>query len=197
MAVRFAVLMTMMFAALPAWAAPEAHGEEAKGGLPQFDPTWFASQIFWLVVTFSFLFVIFSKSILPRLSGAIESRESHIQADIAKAEKLSAEAEMIKIAYEKSARLAADEATKAIKAVEAESQGALTAYLNDYRVKSEQAIGETAVRLDQAQEKALQDMNRIAAEVASEAASRIAGLSPDVSEAETVVRSIRQKAKAA
>ena len=44
----------------------EGHGAEhaSSGGLPQFDPAWFPSQLFWLAVTFALLYVIFAKKTL-------------------------------------------------------------------------------------------------------------------------------------
>ena len=37
----------------------------AKPGLPQLDPTTFASQLFWLVVSFVLLYVVISRIAAP------------------------------------------------------------------------------------------------------------------------------------
>ncbi len=37
-----------------------------SGGMPQLDPEFWISQIFWLVLTFGFLYIVLSKLILPK-----------------------------------------------------------------------------------------------------------------------------------
>ena len=37
-------------------------------GMPQLNPEFWISQIFWLVLTFGMLFIILSKLILPKIS---------------------------------------------------------------------------------------------------------------------------------
>ena len=73
---------------------------EASAGLPQLDPTWFASQIFWLLIVFGALYFIFSRSILPALSTTLENRHEHIQSDLDTAERLKEEAETVQSNYE-------------------------------------------------------------------------------------------------
>lgn len=50
----------------------------ASAGLPQMDTAWFPSQIFWLAITFGFLYVVFSKKVLPGISSTLESRRNQI-----------------------------------------------------------------------------------------------------------------------
>ena len=64
--------------------------------MPQLEQTeFFISQLFWLVVTFSFLFIFLWRISLPRISSVLEKRESKIDDDITSAKKLRAEAEEI------------------------------------------------------------------------------------------------------
>lgn len=69
--------------------------------MPQLDPTWFASQIFWLLVTFGLLYVVLSRLVLPPLVGIVARRESTIEGDIAHAEALKQEAEAARQEYER------------------------------------------------------------------------------------------------
>lgn len=81
--------------ASPAAAAPVpadgavTHGEVGHAaepqGLPQFDSSSFASQLFWLVLTFVFLYVYFSKVALPKLGQVLEERRDKIANDLDKA----------------------------------------------------------------------------------------------------------------
>ena len=47
--------------------------------MPQLDPEFFVSQLFWLVVTFSFLFLFLWKVSLPRIGFILEKRENKIK----------------------------------------------------------------------------------------------------------------------
>ena len=58
-----------------------------SGGMPQLDPEFWISQIFWLTITFGFLYLVLSKFILPKISSNLELRKSQIQENIEAAEK--------------------------------------------------------------------------------------------------------------
>ena len=63
--------------------------------MPQLDPEFFVSQLFWLVVTFSFLLFFLWKVSLPRIGSVLEKRENKINNDIKTAKQLQIEAEKI------------------------------------------------------------------------------------------------------
>jgi len=63
--------------------------------VPQLDPEFFVSQLFWLVVTFSFLFLFLWKVSLPRIGSVLEKRENKINNDIETAKQLQIEAKKI------------------------------------------------------------------------------------------------------
>ena len=89
----------------------EVDGDHAKGGgLPQFNISTFSSQIFWLAISFIFLYFYFAKSSLPKLSSTIEDRLSTIRTDLEQADSLSSNAENTKLAYEKAMNGAHEEA---------------------------------------------------------------------------------------
>ena len=58
-----------------------------SGGMPQLNPEFWISQIFWLTLTFSILYIVLSKLILPKISANLELRKSQIQENIEAAEK--------------------------------------------------------------------------------------------------------------
>ena len=64
----------------------EAFAAES-GGMPQLNPEFWVSQIFWLTLTFGILYVVLSKLILPKISDNLESRKSQILENIEAAEK--------------------------------------------------------------------------------------------------------------
>ena len=66
--------------------AKEVFGAES-GGMPQLNPEFWISQIFWLTLTFGTLYIVLSKLILPKISANLELRKSQIQENIEAAEK--------------------------------------------------------------------------------------------------------------
>ena len=64
-----------------------------SGGMPQLNPEFWVSQIFWLTVTFGILYVILSKLILPKIRSNLELRKSQISDNIEAAEKQREESE--------------------------------------------------------------------------------------------------------
>ena len=58
-----------------------------SGGMPQLNPEFWVSQIFWLTLTFGILYIVLSKLILPKISANLEMRKSQIQENIEAADK--------------------------------------------------------------------------------------------------------------
>ena len=70
----------------------EAFASES-GGMPQLNPEFWISQIFWLTLTFGSLYILLSKLILPKISANLEIRKSQILENIEAAEKYRKESE--------------------------------------------------------------------------------------------------------
>jgi len=59
----------------------------ADEGMPQLNPEFWISQIFWLTIVFGTLYVLLAKLILPKISSNLEARKSQIADNIEEAEK--------------------------------------------------------------------------------------------------------------
>ncbi len=64
-----------------------------SGGMPQLNPEFWISQVFWLVLPFCILYVVLSKLVLPKISDNLETRKSQILENIETAEKQREESE--------------------------------------------------------------------------------------------------------
>lgn len=179
---------------LHALAADDHHG---SGGLPQFDPSSFPSQVFWLLLVFAFLYVFFAKKSLPAISQVIENRREQIKADHDAAQRLRDEAESVLNAYEsglsharsESARLNTDAATE----VKSRAEAALKAF----QTRADDRIHAAEQGLNDSKAGVMDEMNTIAAEIASAAAEKIVGISTDIDQARSVVQSLNKLSKAA
>ena len=72
-----------------------------SGGMPQLNPEFWVSQIFWLTLTFGILYLVLSKLILPKISANLESRKMQISENIEAADKQREESEAKLKEYEK------------------------------------------------------------------------------------------------
>ena len=71
------------------------------GGMPQLNPEFWISQVFWLIITFGILLIVLSKFILPNISNNLESRRSQILENIETADKQRLESEKKTKEFEK------------------------------------------------------------------------------------------------
>ena len=65
----------------------ESKGQPEEGGLPQLNPEHYASQIFWLAITFGLLFIVLSRVVLPKIAGGLQARKNRIEGDLNAAER--------------------------------------------------------------------------------------------------------------
>ena len=65
----------------------------AEGGMPQLNPDYWVSQIFWLMLIFGTLYVILWKAILPKINENLENRKSQILTDLDDAQKFKDQSE--------------------------------------------------------------------------------------------------------
>ena len=60
----------------------------AEAGMPQLDPTYWASQAFWLIIVFSILYISIAKFYLPKIKDNLSDRENKIKEDLDEANNL-------------------------------------------------------------------------------------------------------------
>ena len=83
--------------------------------MPQLNPEFFVSQLFWLVVTFSFLLVFLWRISLPRIGNVLKKRERKISEDLTAAKELQIEAEKIQETIENQLNQARVDSSEMIK----------------------------------------------------------------------------------
>lgn len=114
------------------------HLAEHGGGMPQLDPTTWASQIFWTALALFLLYRILVKTILPRISGALEDRHNAIADDLDRAAELKQKAEDAENAYTQ----ALADARAGAQSIAAEAQAEIDAQLAEASAKADAEIAE-------------------------------------------------------
>lgn len=192
------VLLSLTSEAIAAKEYTDGATEKAGGGgLPQLDPTWFASQIFWLVLMFVGLYIFFSRSILPAISNTLENRHEHIQGDLDSAQRLKEEAEQVQQSYEAALEEAKSKATELYRDVENDIDKKSEEQQAELRERLQKETELSEARIQKTKKEAMKDMDKIAAEIASEAAKKIVGISTDINMAQNVIKDLNKGKKAA
>ena len=73
----------------------------SEEGMPQLNPEFWISQIFWLTLVFGSLYILLAKFILPKISNNLETRKAQIAENIEAAEKKREESDKKLKDYEK------------------------------------------------------------------------------------------------
>jgi F-type H+-transporting ATPase subunit b len=161
--------------------ATTAHTEvpgEHKGAFPPFNPETFASQLFWLVVTFVLLYAIMAKVALPRVGGIIAQRQKRIADDFAEAEQSKAQSDAAIAEYEKA--LADARARAQAMANETREQQAAQAAATRKRLEDELNIklAEAEKTIAATKQDAMTNVRGIAADAAKAIVERLIGRAP-------------------
>jgi F-type H+-transporting ATPase subunit b len=146
-----------------------------SGGMPQLNPEFWISQIFWLIITFGILFIVLTKVILPKISDNLETRKSQILENIETADKQK-EASQKKIdEYEK---IILDSKLKA-KSYFNEAREKILDDINKKRAALEkdldEEISEVEKELSDLKQKSGEKINKIAAETSAELIKELIG----------------------
>ena len=82
--------------------------------MPQLDPEYWASQIFWLIIVFLSIYLLIAKIFIPKIKGSIDMRQDKIRKDLEEAKIFKENAEKKLISYKKLIETANTDARKVI-----------------------------------------------------------------------------------
>ena len=147
----------------------------AEAGMPQLDPTYWASQAFWLILIFTLLYFALSKLFIPKIKDGINDRENRIKDDLDEAQKLKEVAEKKLIDYEKSIVIGKKEAQKIL----FENKNKLNADINNKKKIFEKEIDlelkNTEKEIEKFKEDSLKNISSISEEITSSIMEAISG----------------------
>ena len=170
----------------------EAFAAES-GGMPQLNPEFWVSQIFWLTITFGILYVVLSQLILPQISANLEIRKSQIVENIEAAEKQREQSEFSLVEYEKIVQNSRNEAKNHFKQ-------AREKLMKDINIKKDALDKELNLEIQKAESeiqelryKAPEKINKIAAETSSDLLHLLIGVEVNSSSISAIVDDLSRK----
>ena len=172
----------------------EAFASEG-GGMPQLNPEFWISQIFWLTLTFGTLYVVLSKLILPKISANLEVRKSQILENIEAAEKHREESEQKIKEYDKIVQDSKIEAKNYFN----QARGKMLKDINLKKENRDKEINKETrkaeIEIEDLRNKAPEKINKIAIEVSTDLIQQLISVEVNNSSISAIVNDLSKKNK--
>ena len=157
------------------------------GGMPQLNPEFWFSQIFWLTITFGILFVILSKFILPRIRNNLETRKSQIMENIEIADDQKTKSEKNLKEYDKIIFDAKDNAKKTFNLAKEKIRLDLSKEREKIDSEINSEIVDTENEIKDLKKSSPEKINLIAVETAAEIIQKLIGVEANKSNLSAIV----------
>ena len=153
-------------------------------------PDIFWSQLFWLALIFGTLFFVIGRGMIPKIQGAVENRDRKISDDLERAQKARDEAEATEADYRQRIETSRAEAMKL--AFAAKQEGTREAEERTRTVDAEAAktIEKAEARIRESVQKAMAELDAVAAEAAREMVVKLTGKDVREDEARQAVEAV-------
>ncbi|MHC9417036.1 F0F1 ATP synthase subunit B family protein [Sphingomonas citri] len=148
----------------------------------------YASQIFWLLITFGLLYFGIGKLMVPRVQGVMDLRESKIAQDLASAESARVAADTTEAAWNADMDAARAAAQAEVAAAKARAAAATEAQLRHADADLAERVAHHDVAVANAKAAAMVNVQTIATEAAQELVQRLAGVAVPTEAANEAVR---------
>lgn len=170
----------------------EAFSAES-GGMPQLNPEFWVSQIFWLILTFGILYVALSKLILPKISDNLESRKSQILENIEAAEKQRENSEAKLKEYEEIILKSKNEAKNIFNQVKEKAIRDISSKREILDKQIDDEISKAEEEIKVLQNSASDKINKIAIETSSELIQKLIGTEINSSSISAIVDDLSRR----
>ena len=165
----------------------------AEAGMPQLDPTYWASQAFWLILVFSILYVSISKFYLPKIKENLDNRENKIKEDLENANKFKELSEAKILEYQ----IILNNAKKEVSKIHFESKSTLDKDIKSKKEKMEKEIEKEILKaqkeITELKKNSISSIQKISENIASNIIENISGDKLNESSVKAAVEDITKK----
>ncbi len=157
--------------------------------MPQFEVANFAPQFVWMVIAFAILYFGIVSLTLPKLGRTIDARDGQIKGDIATAEQAKAEADRLAVEHDAGVAAAQDRARARLETARGKATADLEVKLGESNAALGARAAEAEASLSAALDKAMQQIEGVASDAASDIVEKLTGKRPATTAAGAAVRS--------
>ena len=165
----------------------------AEAGMPQLDPTYWASQAFWLILVFTTLYILISKFYLPKIKDNLDNRENKIKEDLENANKFKEQSEVKLKEYD----VILENAKKEITKIHFESKNTLDKDIQSKKEKIEREIEKEIAKaqkeISELKKTSISTIQNISRDITSNIIENISGDKLNESSIKAVVEEVSKK----
>ena len=165
----------------------------AEGGMPQLNPEFWASQVFWLILIFSSLYVIIWKLFLPKITNSIENRKLKIVNDLNETQKLKDNAEKKLQEYNEIIENSKKDAKKIIEDGKKKLDREIESKKQKFNEEIEKELTNVEKEIKNLKKSSMLAINKIAEDISSEIIKQVVGTEINKSKLSAVVQDISKK----
>ena len=162
-------------------------------GMPQLNPEFWISQIFWLTLIFGSLYILLSKLILPKISNNLEARKSQIAENIESAEKQREESDQKLKDYEKIINQSKTEAKNLFSQARQKILSDINSKKESLKKEIDEEIKKAEKEISDLKKKSPEKINKIAIETTADLIKQIIGADVNNSNISAIVEDISKR----
>ena len=185
--------MKSFFTMFIALSAINTYLYAAEAGMPQLDPTYWASQGFWLILIFTILYISISKFYLPKIKDNLDNRENKIKEDLENANKFKEQSEAKLKEYE----IILENAKKEVSKIHFESKNILDKEIQSKKDMIEKDIEKELVKaqkdITELKKNSISSIQKISENIAANIIENISGEKLNESSIKAAVEDISKK----
>ena len=147
----------------------------AEAGMPQLDPTYWASQAFWLILIFTILYISIAKFYLPKIKNNLDDRENKIKEDLDAANKFKEISELKLKEYEKILENSKKEVIKILLESKSKLDKDIQTKKSNMEKEIENEISKAQEEITELKKNSISDIQNISKDIASNIIENISG----------------------
>ena len=165
----------------------------AEEGMPQLNPDYWVSQIFWVTIIFGALYIILWRIILPRINENLENRKSQILTNLNEAQKFKDQSEKKISEYNKIIIDAKLEAKKKLYETRKKISRDIENKKKQFNLEIDKEFENAENEVKKLKLSSIEDINKIAIETSPEIVRKILGIEINASKVSAIVKDISKK----
>ena len=165
----------------------------AEEGMPQLNPDYWISQIFWVMLIFGTLYVILWKAILSKINENLENRKSQILTDLDDAQKFKDQSKEKLSEYNKILNQAKQEAKKILYETRKKVNRDIENKKKQFELEIRKEIENTEKEIKKLKLSSIKNINRIAIETSSEIIRKVIETEVNASSVSAIVEDVSKK----
>lgn len=147
-----------------------------------------SSQIFWMLLTFGFVFFVIGLGMVPKVQSTVDARGKKIADDLATAKAASERADAIEADYRVRTNESRAQAQKLIVQAKDQAAKASEQRLREADAKIGETIAAAEARIAAASSNAMAEIESVVADVAQQMVAKISGAQPEADTARNAVK---------